>query len=354
MTNTLPMKLFLLEETMQIYTSPEFFGNYYVNFPITQSHLSNGMRTRMSALHYALQTPVITKISEATGDLLVEPFAIKPRVEDRDRLSEKGWNPKDWHEISESYVDEICEYQKGRKFLICSEMEVMRWQGNLREKMLSTMEEVFTTCKYQENLLKVVGVNSKRLAEPINESLFYPTPKKTKQIVATGAANHVKNTEMLIEFYRALEGKGYHRVYIGGLTLWSNVKEQARESMFQYNLDLAHELKSVCDEYHDASPGTKVARIFSESEFYANFAYHEVGCRTALEALMCGCGIIWGQHPLGEELPVCCQAETVAEAVSALIENTGKIAVQELRDYALTHYSFTSVRKQLEGHLYGY
>lgn len=338
---------------MQIYISPEFFGNYHVNFPITQSHLSNGMRTRMSALHYALQMPVITDISEATDDLLIEPFAIKPRIEDREGLSEKGWDAKDWHEIEAFYAGEICEYNKGQKFLICSEMEVMRWRGELRDQMLSTMTDVFTTCSYQERLLKALNIGSKRLPEPINEHLFYPTQKKPKQIIATGAANHPKNTEMLIEFYRALEGKGYHRVYIGGLTLWSNIKEQAREGVFGYNLELGHELRSVCDEYHDASPGTKVARIFSESEFYVNFAYHEVGCRSVLEALMSGCGVIWGQHMLGKELPVCCMADTVDAGVAALEENTGSVDIAALRAYAVANYSFASVKHQLEEHIYG-
>jgi len=339
---------------MQIYTSPEFFGNYRVNFPITQSHLSNGMRTRMSALQYALQLPVITDISQTSGDLLVEPFAIKPRIEDRNNLSKTGWEAKDWRDIEAFYADQICEYDRGRKFLICSEMEVLRWRGALREKMLSTMTSVFTTCNFQERLLNALSVSSQRLPEPINEYLFYPTQKRSRQIVATGAANHPKNTEMLIAFYRSLEGKGYHRVYIGGFTLWSNVKEQARESLFPYNIELGRELRSVCDEYHDPSPGTKVAKIFSESEFYVNFAYHETGCRTVLEALMSGCGVIWGEHPLGKELPVSCMAKTVEAAVAALETDTGTLDVNQLRDYALKHYSFASVKSQFEEHIYGH
>ena len=338
---------------MQIYISPEFFGNYHVNFPITQSHLSNGMRTRMSALHYALQVPIITDISEASGDLLVEPFAIKPRIEDRDNFSKNEWDVKSWREIEESYVNQICEYP-GKKFLICSEMEVLRWRGAMRKKVLSAMSSVFTTCDYQEGLLNALNIPSKRLPEPINEYLFFPTQKNPRQIVSTGAANHPKNTEMLIEFYRALKGKGYHRVFIGGLTLWSNIKEQARESLFRYNAELMRELKSVCDEYHEASPGTKVARIFSESEFYVNFAFHEVGCRSVLEALMSGCGVIWGEHPLGNELPVSCMAKTTEDAVSALESHTGKIDVKALRDYALKHYAFASVKSQFEEHIHAY
>ncbi len=333
---------------MQIYSSPEFWGDYHVNFPVTASHPTNGMRTRMSALHYALEFEVITDIKDAKGDLLIEPFAIKPREEDRKELAEKGWPAVEWEALEYLYAQQVSDYSGGKKYLICSEMEVLRWRGNLRKKVLSTMSGIFTTCDYQENLLKVVGVDSKRLPEPINEFLFYPGLKKRKQIVATGNASHVKNTEMLIAFYRALEGKGYHRVYIGGPLVWGYV--DPTDKHFRYNMELYHELKTVCDAFHEPSPGTKVARIFSESEFYVNFAYYEVGCRTALEALMCGCGVIWGQHPLGKELPVLCQASTVEAAVDALESNTGKINIKRLRNHALKHHSYASVRKQVKRH----
>ena len=331
---------------MQIYSSPEFYGNYHVNFPVTRTHPTNGMRTRMSALHYALGFEVITDIKEAAGDLLIEPSAIKPREADRKELAENGWPPGEWQALEYLYAQQVCNYSGGKKYLICSEMEVLRWRDTLRKKVLSTMSGVFTTCDYQENLLKGVGVDSRRLTEPINEFLFYPGLKNRKQIVAIGNASHVKNTEMLIAFYRALEGKGYHRVYIGGPLVGRHVNPVDKH--FQYSMDLYHALKTVCDEFHEPSPGTKVARIFSESEFYVNFAYHEGGCRAALEALMCGCGIIWGQHPLGKELPVLCQASIVEEAIDALESNTGKINIKQLRKHALKHYSYASVRKQVK------
>lgn len=331
---------------MQIYSSPEFYGNYHVNFPVTRTHASNRMRKRMSALHYALGLEVITDIKEAAGDLLIEPSALRPREADRKELAEKGWPLGEWQALEYLYAQQVCNYSGGKKYLICSGMEALRWRGNLRKKVLSTLSGVFTTCNYQENLLKGVGIGSRRLTEPINEFLFYPGLKNRKQIVATGNASHVKNTEMLIAFYSALESKGYHRVYIGDPLVWRYVDRA--DKYFQYNMELYDALKTVCDEFHEAVPGTKVARIFSESEFYVNFAYQEVGCRTALEALMCGCGIIWGQHPLGKELPVLCQASTAEEAIDALESNTDKINIKQLRKHALKHYSYASVRKQVK------
>ena len=97
---------------------------------------------------------------------------------------------------------------------------------------------------------------------------------------------------------------------------------------------------------------TKVARILSESEYYANFAYHEVGCRSVLEALMCGCGVLWGLHPLGKELPVMCMAATAEEAVAALKD--AKVDVDALRSFALANYSYAHVKKMLGKHLHAH
>ena len=334
---------------MQIYTSPEFFGDYHVNFPITGSHLTNGMRTRMSALHYALKIPVIGDIKSATGPLVVEPFAFKPRPAEREALKSGSIT---WDECVQTYVDEVCGYDKGYKILLCSEMEVLRWSGAMRERLMSEFRDVWTTCKYQQALLETAGYTSDILPEPINAYLFYPVPKTPKQIVAIGAANHPKNTEMLIDFYTALEGQGYHRVYIGGPLVWGDVRDQMMDKSFQYNMDCYYALKAVCDTFYEAIPGTRVARILSESEFYVNFAYHEVGCRTVLEALMSGCGILWGQHPLGSELPVLCSAATVDEAVAAVGEHTGRVNAEQMRAYAEAHYSFASVNAQYRKLIY--
>ena len=213
--------------TLQIYSNPEFADIFHPNFHVTASHRTNGMRTRMAALRHALNLEVITDIKDAKGTLLVEPFVVKPRELERLAIDNEKYDlkkykvdyhrqwKKKWVALEDKYVDEICVYS-GEKHLICSEMEVLRWRGALRKKITDAMSSVFTTCDYQSQLLRAVGVQSECLPEPINEFLFYPTAKRPNQIVAIGAANHVKNTRMLIDFYRALEGSGYHRVYIGG------------------------------------------------------------------------------------------------------------------------------------------
>ena len=337
-----------------IYVSDEFNTNYHFNFPVTQSHLTGGMPTRYSALHYAFRLPLVTSIGKVAGDLLIEPFALKPRPSERE--SQQVWDrySDEWKAMEDRYAQQIQQYNRGRKFLLCSEMEVMRWREELRSQVVSTLSGVFATCQYQKNLLSAVNIKASIVAEPVHEYLFYPGDKKPRQIVACGATIHVKNVEMLIEFYRALEGKGFHRVFIGGPMVWGNWSNQRWGSSFKYNRTLLSKLQAVCDEFHDPAPATKVARIFSESEFYANFAIHEVGCRTVLEALMAGCGVIWGTHPLGDEMPVLCQASTVAEAVEAVEKNTGNVDVDAMRDHAYNQHAYSSVKAELERLMYAH
>ena len=63
------------------------------------------------------------------------------------------------------------------------------------------VEAVFTTCDYQETLLKAVGITTERLAEPINEFMFYPSTKRARTVIAIGSASHPKNVEILIFFF---------------------------------------------------------------------------------------------------------------------------------------------------------
>ena len=331
---------------MQILSSPEFWGNYHANFPITGTHATNGMRTRMSALHCALKMPVITEISEGThGDLLIEPFAVKPTPNERKKLAANGWQKTEWYAIEDRNAKEICDYDRGKKYLICSEMEVLRWRGSLREQIINTVETVFTTCDYQETLLKALGITTERLAEPINEFMFYPSTKRARTVIAIGSASHAKNVEMLIDFYKALEGKNFHRIFIGEPRVWGYVDTDKKSV---YNRECYKELLTVCDEVHRASSLIEVAHHLSTSEFYVNFAYHEVGCRTALEALMSGCGILWGQHPLGNEMTALCHATNASETVTVLEGWTGRIDTAKTRNHAKQKYGFSAVANQLK------
>lgn len=60
----------------------------------------------MSALHYTLKGPIITNISkEIYGDLLIEPFAIKPGSNERERLATEREYENTQELINENFIE---------------------------------------------------------------------------------------------------------------------------------------------------------------------------------------------------------------------------------------------------------
>ena len=332
---------------MQLYTSPDFVG-YHPNFPVTGSHPTGGMSTKMASIEIALGCEIFTDLTETAGpadDLIVEPLAIKAPRNVPEEL-EQGGDWKKLREIERSRIAQVKEYP-GRKILLCSEMEVLRWHGEMQEAAIEAVYgKVFASSRYQRSLLNAVGIQSDVIYEPINEYLYYPGVKRQKQVTAIGSVKHIKNIEMVIDVFRALEGLGYHRVYVGSPNAWAGKVYRKQEAA--YDAHLYEALLTVCDEHYEASPGTVVARILSESEFYINFAYHEVCCRTAMEALMAGCGVIGGMHPLWEEYPVLAQVENAAQCVAVLDEHAGNVDAQKTREWAVKNFGFDRFEKQIK------
>ena len=141
---------------MQLYTSPDFVG-YYPNYPLTGSHPTGGMSTKMVAVEIALGCQTVTDLKtlpEDTmrADLIVEPLAIKAPRNVPEELEQGG----DWDNlrgIEWGRLAEVVAYL-GRKILLCSEMEILRWPGQLRMDAIAAVDEkVFASCYYQQALM---------------------------------------------------------------------------------------------------------------------------------------------------------------------------------------------------------
>lgn len=335
---------------MNLYTSPDFVGQH-ANFPITSSHNTGGVSTKMTAVSNALNCKVITSLDGMQGDLVIEPLVVKAPRDTPEELKLGG----DWEklrEIERGRIEEIAAYPY-RKILLCSEMEFLRWLPDMQESMIKAVNnKVFASCLYQKKLFETVGVEAKVIYEPINEKLFYPSFKKKKQIVAIGSVKHIKGIERVIEFFKKLEGLGYHRVYVGSAG-WSGKEHRDKER--NYDIKLYNELKEVCDEFHEASPMTFVARILSESQFYVNFAFHEVCCRTAMEALMAGVGVIGGNHTLWNEYPVLARRRNLDACIEILEASSGVDTIpNKVRAWAVQNFSFPRFKNAVEREFYDY
>lgn len=332
---------------MLLYTSPDFIG-YHPNFPVTSSHPTGGMSTKMSSVSVALDCDIVTSLAELSDDekqsnLIVEPLGVKaPRNTPKEL--ELGGDYQALRSIEMRRIHAINEYP-GKKILLCSEMELLRWPNYIRQEMLYAInDKVFASCEYQQSLFKTINVESEVIYEPVNEYLYSPHTKIPNQVVAIGSPKYIKNTRFIIDVFRELQGTKFKTVYVGSPVGWAG--KVNRKAEVEYDFSLHNELVEVCDVHYDASPGTFVAKILAQSEFYLNFAYHEVCCRTAMEALLAGCKVIGGKHPLWEEYPVLGQADSVDECIE-ILESSDPEA-ESNREWAVEQFGFERFVSQIK------
>ena len=78
----------------------------------------------------------------------------------------------------------------------------------------------------------------------------------------------------------------------------------------------------------------------------ANFAYHETCCRTAMEAMLSGCGLITGKHPLWDEYPVLTNGVEPME-VADILKSAPPVDIEKTRDWALSNVSYKAFSEKI-------
>lgn len=318
-------------------------NTYYLTLPFTENFQAktvpsfrrqvNGMSTKTNAVKYALGCEVLSDVNQLetlnVGDIFVEPLFFKEQTE----------------EEFETCIA-ILKAWPGRKVLLCSEMEVLRWSGEKASKITESVDEIYASCWYQKNLMEMIGIHAQKVVyEPVNAHLFFPA-QKSESVIAIGSPTLVKNVDALIKIFAGLEGSGLQRIYIGGPIVWGQLTGMKNESAFDYIMKKHEALKAVSDVYYGPSSQTFIAYMLSKAKYYLNFAYHETCCRTAMEALLSGTGILAGKHPLFSEYP--CVAHGLSpDACIELIETIPE--VPETRQWALENVSYSAFHRNVMG-----
>ena len=315
------------------YLTIPFSLNFSANTKPSYSRQVNGMSTKTNAVKHALNCNVISDMHALktldTDDLLIEPLFFKDYEAD---------------EKFSACIDALKKFP-GKKTLLCSEMEPFRWTGTRAAEILSAIDTVLSSCKFQSKLLETIEITVDRVVyEPVNEHLFFPASEKENWVVAIGAPTHVKNVDALIKIFQGLEGTPLKRVYIGGPIVWGNVTSMKHEAGFDNIMKKYETLKAVSDIYYPPSAQTKVAYILSKAKYYLNFAYHETCCRTAMEAMLSGVGILAGKHPLFKEYP-CVAKDLTTDACIELLKEMPAVDMNAIRKWALENVSYKAFRR---------
>lgn len=316
------------------YLTTPFTLDFQANTLPSFSHQVNGMSTKTNAVKHALDCKVVSNIKDLeniSGNLLIEPLFFKSHPEEL---------ATDDTATFEERLAAIRAYT-GRKMLLCSEMTPLRWSGKKKEAIISEMAFVFSSCRYQAGLLEATGISvDKVVYEPTNAHLFFPADRKENWVVAIGSTIHVKNIDAILKIFEGLaDVPDIQTVFIGSPIVWGNITFMKREKHFEQTFKSLEKIKAIADIYYPASAQAFVAYILSKAKYYLNFAYHETCCRTAMEAMLSGVGILAGKHPLFAEYPCVASGLTPAACVDQL-KSMPAVDTAAIRDWAVKHVSY--------------
>ena len=272
-------------------THPQF-ASYDLRLPPSMQGGGGGMSAKTARVVEALSEvypnpKVVTNSWEIDADtLLIEPLRFWLSV-------------TEGYEDADTLLDNLKEYD-GRKILYCSEMTLLRFQPELRNRLLKLCDVVTANCKFQARLFWYVNVHPRILCDPIplsfyKDSTYYLDRKET--IVASGNISWTKNVHGLIEVFKGLKGH-VERVYIGSAKLWST----GTQDQSAHRLEDA--LYDVCDRVIEDATQQEVIEAFTSARFGVWVAYHDVFATAVHEMLLSGLNVVTAKHGLARELPV--------------------------------------------------
>lgn len=206
---------------------------------------------------------------------------------------------------------------------------------------------VLASCEYQKTLMETIDMKVESVVyEPVNEKLFFPAEKED-WVVVIGSPTIMKNADALIEVFTGLQGSSMKRIYVGGPIVWGQLTRMKGEMGFDNTMKKHEHLKAVCDVYYRPSSQVFIAYLLSKAKYYLNFAYHEVCCRSAMEAMLSGVGILAGKHPVFEEYPCVATGLTPSECVELIVEGKPDVKSDLIRAWALENVSTAAFRGRI-------
>lgn len=300
----------------------------------------------------ATDIKVTNTIDNVSTAYLIEPLWFHESLEDDS-------------DVFETRV-KMLEDVKQPRILWCEEQEFLRWTGNQQQSVLGVTDGIFVCNGYLQQLIQefVNHYDTKILRTPIDEQWFCPKEKRNELIVV-GQISHEKNTNGIIELFKALPDmelrdnrEPLKTVYIGNAELWG--------SSHYANRMLQDELCGVADEVILSADRYQVASRLSHAWAYVNMAYYDVGCLSFLEAALSGCKCFcWRYHPMFDEYQCAVRfgpdgdddvLSNVTDAVKVIGAAYNKGAQlkpdMKIRDEVVALHGYPAFREQLKSCLF--
>ena len=315
---------------------------------VGQQNPGGGMATKQKALDKVLSERYffnwITDFSEVKHPILViDPLILRMNNSRPDTMDLETWTSQ--------WVEDLAACP-AKKILYCSEQEPGRWSPNLFSQILEHVDVVTANTAYQTSLIWTLS-NGERypyyLCDPIDTELFHPSPVKKPRVFGAGRIAKFKNTEFLIEVFKAIKtrfGDAIETAYFGNASLWGLANS--------IDDKIAGVLKNCVDFYRGGISRATLARLFGESLFYISKTTHDVYSSTHAEALASGCISIGGGHPLFQERPGIAGLKTVVDYVNTVEQLISESEAQcnerqaTSRGYVEEHCGFEAFHRQFK------
>lgn len=183
------------------------------------------------------------------------------------------------------------------KLVYGSEFCVSGLPFTLIQKITDAADMVLHNSKHLRNLYRVIAIyNSFFLSDPV-PPIFSPSIDKKRRVVCMGQISEAKNTGAVVSLFEALEGTGIERAFLGGRSLWG---EESLSSK-QKSVALQDQIEELSDIFIENATQMDVAKVCSESMFYAHYAIHDVSSYAGQENTCAG-NITFGLgHPILKE-----------------------------------------------------
>ena len=174
-----------------------------------------------------------------------------------------------------------------------------------------------------------------------------PWKDRTSQLVALGNISWQKNTQQLVQLFKALKGK-VERVYAGSHSLWRSDDQDASA------IRLQNELYEHCDKVIPECTISEFAKILYESKYGVWVSTHDTTSTATISMFRAGIPVIGAQHGYADEIPVRTaqgtenQLKAIRDLLNGDDEEMG-VWSEHVSDWAEQNASYAAFIDQLNG-----
>ena len=223
-----------------------------------------------------------------------------------------------------------------------TELSVMTWPDARRRKLVENVDCITHVNEYQRELYKYCGIqDSKRLCDPVPETLFYPA-QKTKRLICMGQIANAKRSDLVYELFKALRDTDIETCYIGSSTTWG-------AALHEEDIALEKAIKSIADVFLGDCTQIDAAYWLNRSTFYAHVGWQDVGSIAQREAAMAGVITFALTHPSMKEVPAY-RCETLQELATAVVNYPMEAFEKDserARNFAMAYNAYEAWHQQI-------